>query len=91
MAIPDHTYTVVDTSVWIDYFKGIQKSETDLLEELIKQDFATVCPTIIQEILQGIRDNRDYEKVKTSLLNLRVLTIEDQVETAIGSAEIYRR
>ncbi len=29
--------TVVDTSVWIDYFNGIITAETDLLDQLLAQ------------------------------------------------------
>ena len=29
--------TVVDTSVWIDYFNGIITAETDLLDQLLGQ------------------------------------------------------
>jgi predicted nucleic acid-binding protein len=48
------------------------------------------CPVIIQEILQGIRDDKSFNEVKISFLALPVL-IEDPVEAAVGAAQIYRQ
>ena len=49
-----------------------------------------ICPVIIQEVLQGIKNDLQFKKVKNSFLALPVLT-EDPVEAAIGAAEIYRQ
>ncbi len=82
---------LVDTSVWIDYFNGVESAQTDLLHSHIKSDFPIfLCPPVLQEILQGFRDDRDYSRAKTLLLEYPILTM-DPVGAAIGAADIYRK
>jgi predicted nucleic acid-binding protein len=79
-----------DTSIWIDFFSGTDSAEVKLLTNYLKKDLPVLtCPVIIQEVLQGIRDDKSFEKVKDSFLALPVLT-ENPVDAAIGAAQIYR-
>lgn len=81
---------LVDTSVWIDAFNDKATWQTKLLGELIDQNSPVVlCPTIIQEILQGIRKDADFEKVRENLSGFEVLEM-DAVEAAEGAASLYR-
>jgi hypothetical protein len=77
---------LVDTSVWIELLNGTLGSkvtEADLL------DFVT-CGPVLQEVLQGLRDDPASEALRESLLALPVLS--DPVPTALflSAAEIYR-
>ena len=79
-----------DTSIWIDFFSGNDSEEGNLLTNYLKEDFSVfTCPVIIQEVLQGIRDDKSFEEVKDSFLALPILT-ENPVDAAIGAAQIYR-
>jgi predicted nucleic acid-binding protein len=79
-----------DTSIWIDFFSGNDSEEVNLLTNYLKEDFPVfTCPVIIQEVLQGIRDDKSFEEVKDSFLALPILT-ENPVDAAIGAAQIYR-
>lgn len=79
-----------DTSIWIDFFFGSDSEEVNLLTHYLKEDLPVfTCPVIIQEVLQGIRDDKTFEGVKDSFLALPVLT-ENPVDAAIGAAQIYR-
>jgi predicted nucleic acid-binding protein len=81
---------LVDTSVWIDFLNGKKNKQTTVLTQLIEEDFAiAICPTIIQEILQGIRDDKGFKLVKESLSGFELLVI-DPVEAAHGAASLYR-
>jgi predicted nucleic acid-binding protein len=55
---------IVDTSVWIDFFNKKNVSlETILLKKLIENNKQFyICPVIYQEVLQGIRDDKLFEK-----------------------------
>ena len=65
---------LVDTSVWIDYFNGTRSRETDLLDHYIRTDYPVyICPLILQEILQGFREDKDYSIAKESLLEYGML------------------
>ncbi len=81
---------LVDTSVWIDFFRGRKTSETQMLYELVENDEPVLlCPIIIQEILQGIKNDNDFIRIKESLLSFSILSM-DPVESAVGAAELYR-
>ncbi|HEU4340760.1 MAG TPA: hypothetical protein VFU31_04250 [Candidatus Binatia bacterium] len=57
---------LVDTSVLIDYFSGINTRESAILDELLEQGPPpTTAPIIVQEYLQGLI-------VQQSLLSLRL-------------------
>lgn len=81
---------LVDTSVWIDFFNGKNSANTNLLKNFLEEEeLIFTVPIIIQEILQGIRDDKQYNEVKQALLNLEILKL-DPVEAAIGAADLYR-
>jgi predicted nucleic acid-binding protein len=80
---------LVDTSVWVDAFHGRSTRQTKLLAHLIDNDAVVTCPTIIQEILQGIRDDAVFKQVKDNLTGFEVLEV-DPVEAAYGAASLYR-
>lgn len=61
---------LVDTSVWIDYLNGIQNRHTDTLDSGIVEGVVAIGDLIFLEILQGIRNDRDYSKTKQTLLTL---------------------
>jgi len=80
-----------DTSVWIDFFAGRNSKEVELLTRFLEEDaFVCTCPVIIQEILQGIKNENTFQQIKESLLALPVLTV-NTTEAAIGAAQIYRQ
>lgn len=61
---------LVDTSVWIDYFNGIQSKHTGALDSGIVEGTVAMGDLIFLEILQGIRDDRQYRKTKQALMIL---------------------
>jgi len=61
---------LVDTSVWIDYLNGILSAHTDALDSGIVEGTIAMGDLIFLEILQGIRDDREYRTTKKTLLAL---------------------
>ena len=51
-------------------------------------DQVCICPIIIQEVLQGIRLNHEFEQLKVDFLRLDVLAW-DATEAAISAAGLY--
>lgn len=81
---------IVDTSVWIDAFKGIQTTKVIAVAAHIQANKSIyITPTILQEVLQGVRDDSQYGRIKTGMLSHTRLTL-DPVEAAIEAAELYR-
>lgn len=46
---------MVDTSVWIDYFRGRQKESVNQLSRLLQEDRVAICGMIELELLRGVR------------------------------------
>jgi predicted nucleic acid-binding protein len=82
---------LIDTSVWIDFFNGIESDNTKLFTAYLENDLPIfICPIIIQEILQGIKSDKEYRQVKDYLFALNVLN-DDAIEAALGAVKIYRQ
>jgi predicted nucleic acid-binding protein len=80
---------LVDTSVWISYFRGVETRETILLDQLLETDQIVVNELIIAEILQGITDDAEYKQVKSMIMNLTFISMGG-IENAVQSANFYR-
>ncbi|MDA8139123.1 MAG: PIN domain nuclease [Desulfobacteraceae bacterium] len=80
---------LVDTTVWIDFFSAKLKPHVKTLEKLIadREDIC-LCGVILTEILQGIRDDSEFQHTKELLANLIFLPMRYSVY--LRSAEIYR-
>jgi len=80
---------IVDTTVWIDFFAGRTEPHTSALESFIKRRYdICICGIILMEVLQGIRKEKDYKKVKGLFDKLIFLPME--YSSFIKAAEIYR-
>lgn len=81
---------LVDSAIWIDFFKGADSVFRRKLRQLIERE-EEVCLTAIHltEILQGIRDDAEFERTKRHLLSFPVFLLKD-VETYLHAAGIYR-
>jgi len=80
--------TLVDTSVWIEVFRKATRLD---LESVVPFDDIVTCLPIVQEVLQGFRDERAFRIARDSLRSLP--TVEsplamDVIEDAVG---LYRR
>ncbi len=80
---------LVDTSVWIDFFQDSESRHAATLELLIRDNNrAVICGIILQEILQGIRDEKSYAWTKDRLSRLPYL--EADKETYLYASSLYR-
>jgi predicted nucleic acid-binding protein len=80
---------VVDSNVWIDYLNGLSSWRTDLLASEIPNDSIIVGDIILLEVLQGIRDDRLYKRVKSSLTAFHSANMFNS-SLALEAAENYR-
>ncbi|WP_229201466.1 type II toxin-antitoxin system VapC family toxin [Arcicella aurantiaca] len=79
-----------DTSVWIDYLNKKQTSKVVILENFFAiRARVFITPTIIQEVLQGISDQKRFEVASRLLLAQQLLTL-NSVEVAVEAANLYR-
>ncbi|MFA5846105.1 MAG: PIN domain nuclease [Thermodesulfovibrionales bacterium] len=81
---------IIDTSVWIDFFQNPQSTYQETLEGLIRDNNrAVICGIILQEILQGIKDNQSYEITKQRLIKLPF--IDTDKEIYLYASSLYKK
>ena len=80
---------VVDSSVWIDYFNGVDSKTTERLDALLGVEPLAVGDLILTEVLQGFRNDAHYRTAKELMTSLTVFELLGQ-KLAIKSADNYR-
>jgi predicted nucleic acid-binding protein len=80
---------LVDSSVWIDYFRGADTPQADRLDALLGVEPLVIGDLILTEILQGITADHEFERVRRLLLTLDVITLGGP-DVAILAARHYR-
>jgi predicted nucleic acid-binding protein len=80
---------LVDSSVWIDYFKGTVTAQTEKLDKLLDQELLAIGDLILTEVLQGFADERDFNKARKMLTSLMVVEMGG-LEIAVQAARNFR-
>ncbi|MEE7625681.1 PIN domain nuclease [Methylobacter sp. Wu8] len=80
----------VDSSVWIDYFNGAETPATQKLDKLLGVQPVCTGDLILAEVLQGFRQDLDYQAAKTLLSSLPVHAMLGAT-MALKSAENFRK
>ena len=78
---------LVDTSIWVEVFR--RGSRFDLTAVAGLEEWVTCLP-VVQEVLQGFRDEAAYRTARDALLAMPI--VESPLETAVflEAAELYR-
>ncbi len=81
---------LVDTSVWIDYFRGTDSVHRHALHNLIEEE-EDIClaDIIMAEILQGIRSDKQFVSARDYLLDFPIYSLEG-IDSYVSVAQIYR-
>ena len=80
---------LVDSGVWIDYFRGTATSQTDQLDSLLGNEPTATGDLILTEVLQGFISDRDFNQAKNLMTSLVVVDLAGQA-TAIQAARNFR-
>ena len=80
---------LVDSSVWINYFNGIESDATNQLDIILGHEDVIMGDLIMAEVLQGFRDDKDFRKAKQLLTSFTVHNLLNE-HIAIKSAENFR-
>ena len=81
--------TIIDSSVWIDYFNDVINFKTDTATELIKRNEVFILPVILQEVLQGIKEDKLFNSIRETLVPLEFISYH-QIEMSVAAASLYR-
>jgi len=80
---------LVDSSVWIDYFRGNATAEADKLDSLLGTEPLAIGDLILTEVLQGFSSDKDFNEAKRLLSTLVVVELGGR-DIAIQAAKNYR-
>ena len=81
--------TLVDSSVWIDYFNGTITAQTEILDSLLGREPLAIGDLNLTEVLQGFDDERDFNRAKKMLTSLDVVELGGR-EIAVQAARNFR-
>lgn len=80
----------VDSSVWIDFFRGTPTPEADRLDAILGEDELVVGDVVLTEVLQGFASDAAFRTALDLLSTLRLVEIGGR-EVAIEAARNFRR
>jgi hypothetical protein len=81
---------LVDTSVMIDFFKGLSNDPANRLRSLLAHQIPFgICSVIYQEILQGAKNEKEYSLLKKYLACQRFFNPKDGIRSYEEAARIY--
>lgn len=81
---------LVDSSVWIDAFRGSDSAETVALADALRQrQLVWIAPPILQEVLQGADSVLRFARWDRALSELPLLDDPDPRDLARTAAKLY--
>ena len=78
---------LVDTSIWIAVFRSKNPYR---IEDAVEFDEIVTCLPVIQEILQGFREERAYRTARDAMLALPIVEFPMEESLFLEAAELYR-
>lgn len=80
---------LVDSSVWIDYFRGTATLPVEKLDSLLGREPIATGDLILTEVLQGFVSDRDFNQAKKLMTSLVIVDLVGQ-NIAIQAAQNFR-
>lgn len=80
---------LIDSSVWIDYFRGTSTRESDKLDSLLGAEPVSIGDLMLTEVLQGFNSEREFNQARALLTSLEVVPLVGQ-DIAIKAARNFR-
>ncbi len=81
---------VVDTTVWVDFFRGRDQPHVTELIALVKHDAGVaLTDVILTELLQGLRTEQQARRVEKRLKAFDILRLQP-LDDFTRAAELYR-
>lgn len=80
---------VVDSSVWIDYFRGRATPQVETLDALLGVEPVATGDLMLTEVLQGFAGDRDFNQARKLLTSLVIVDLAGP-SIAVKAAENFR-
>jgi predicted nucleic acid-binding protein len=81
---------LVDSSVWVDYFRGKPTAQTDRLEGLLDSQELGIGDLNLTEVLQGCRFDKEFNEVRRLLACLELVALGGE-DVAVEVARNIRK
>lgn len=81
---------LLDSSVWIDAHQGRSTAATQFVDSRGEEEEIATTGIIFQEVLQGIRSEEEYERMRHVLWSALILEPRE-LSTYEIAAQLYRR
>ena len=78
---------LVDTSLWIEVFR--RRDPLDL-EAVVDLEEVVTCLPVVQEVLQGFRDERAFRLARDSMLAFPTVDSPLPLERHLAAVDLYR-
>jgi predicted nucleic acid-binding protein len=79
--------TLVDTSIWIEVFRRPRPLDLTAVVEL---DEIVTCLPVVQEVLQGFRDEHAYRLARDAMLSLPTVESPLASDVVLEAVGLYR-
>lgn len=80
---------LVDSSVWVDFFRGTPSTQADQLDALLGKELLLIGDIVLAEVLQGFTSERDFNHAHRLLGSLQMIEICDR-DIAVQAARNFR-
>lgn len=80
---------LVDSSVWIDYFRGTATRQTDTLDRLLGAEPLAIGDLILTDVLQGFVTDKEFNAARRMLGRLDLVTLGGP-DIAVQAARHFR-
>ncbi len=81
---------LVDTSVWVDFFRNTPTAQAEWLDRNLGVEGIVVGDLILAEVLQGFKDDRGFNEARRLLGHLEQVSLAGEA-MAIDAARNYRK
>ena len=81
---------LVDTSVWIEVFRKPSRVRFDQIAQIADFDDVVTCLPVVQEVLQGFRDERAFQTAREAMYALPMVASPLTRPVFDHAIEIYR-
>jgi predicted nucleic acid-binding protein len=80
---------IIDSNIWIDFFKNIENKETKELSYLLKNKIEVGANSLIViEVIQSLTDDKEYQQIKHILNTFKIYKISDDI--VMNAGDIFR-
>jgi predicted nucleic acid-binding protein len=80
---------LVDSSVWIGYFKGDITPQTEMLDRLLGREDLVIGDLILVEVLQGFAEEPEFQQAREVLASVAIVELGGR-QIAIQAARNFR-